>query len=543
MRLLLLITTSIFFSFLTLARGTGDFLFNELVYMVDGKDLNSNEVPIYENLSVRVDGIQGFLLEEGFSELGMEVVITDVNSNRFLYSPDMLVDTRLSEEDLKNVHFDINLNEDFKQGEEYFIKIKIWDKKTKKSFSKHSSFTVVEGLRNENLYIDVRRLKVAGCKLYLNSDRLYKSNRIRIGDELVVDLFFSEMDIEKGEDIIIISEIIDEQNSKKHRIENDFAIVDKTQLLKSVLIKNVMYNSDLKAGNSYIFHLQFHNASRNQKLDLKFRFTLLNADWQKEAEKVGSVSLDVDLNKEKTKSNPVVEIGDRLDLNLFGFENKQHSDFGFGKLGGKLIVRDGNDKVIHKTSDIFNLRGVQMIIEDEPVSFKYVIPSNLQPGGKYSIEILLWDKYSNAYASKKFSFKMAKTKELPFGLQDNVNLKCRFLGSRISPVSVYVSQNGYKIHTNNLKVNDEIEMITSVSVQDDYEPKSLTRITELHDEAGNVLMSDEEEMIDFKKGEVIASMIIPETGVEFNRSYYLFTILKDEEEELMKVEYKFYIEK
>lgn len=543
MRYLLSLIAFLILTKSTLGFSESGFYFEDLVYMINGKDLGSDKVPVYENLDVGIKGLQGYLIEDGLVELGMEVVITDVNSNRLLYSPDMLVDSWLTQEEVKRVHFNIDLNEDFRQGEEYFIKIKIWDKNTQKSYSKHSSFTVSEAIKNEHVYIDVRRLKVGGYKFYLNADRVYKTNYIRLGDELVIDMFFKELEFEENEDIIILTEIIDEQNSKKLTLENEYVIADKTEDLKSVLIKTNVFNTSLIFGESYIFHMQFHNASRNQKLDLKYRFTLLDSGWQSEGVKVGGVSSEVQKNKEKCRSNPVLEIGDRLDFQIYGFEKKQRADFGFGKIGGELKVYDSDSKLVSKSRDVYAENGIYLLNEDRPIEFKYVVPSSLDVNEKYTLEFTIWDKYGNSYATRKFKFKTAKKSDLPFGLQDNLHLKCNFLSKRIQPISVYVSRNGYKTYANNLHTNDFIEMITSVSLAEDYKPKALERYTELYDEKGNLLIRDQEDMTDFRKGEVLASMQIPEFGVEFNRNYTLITLLKDGEEEVLKVEYKFYVER
>ncbi|MEZ4937472.1 MAG: hypothetical protein R2799_07745 [Crocinitomicaceae bacterium] len=518
------------------------FFFDDLVYMIDGREVGSQLVPDYENLSVGVKGITGYLIEDGLVELGMEVVITDVNSNRLLYSPDMLENTKLNLEEVSQVHFDINLNEDFQKDEEYFIKIKMWDKKTKKSFSKHSSFKITDPLRNENVYVDVRRLNVAGYKFYINGDRLYTSNYIRLGDELVIDMFFKELEIEQDEDIVIITEMIDEQNSTKMILENDFVIKDKNEMIKSVLIKSLLYDTSLKPDESYIFHMQFHNASRNQKLDMKFRIVLMDSDWKVDAEKVPGVNMEVRLNNEPAKTNPVLEIGDRLDFELSGFWNKQRSDFGFGKIGGRLMVFDAQGKKVFHTKDVFSQNAVYVLNSEKTLAYKFVVPSTLLPNGKYTVELELWDKYSHASTQKKFIFKTSKEKIMPYGLNENLFLRCKFMEGKIRPVAVFVNQNGYKVFKNNLNASDEIELITSIELMNGQSSNNLMRYVELYDEKGELLIRDEEAIKDFQKGEIIASMIIPEEGIEYNRNYTLVAILEDGIEELMKVEYTFYIE-
>ncbi len=519
-----------------------NFAFEDLIYMIDGKDLGTNEVPVYENINVGVKDIQGYLIEDEKVELGMEVVITDVNSNRLLFSPDMMEGIRLSEDEVKTVQFDLNLNEDFRKGEEYFIKIKVWDKRTSKSYSKHSSFKVVEGLRNDHVYIDVRRLNVAGYKFFLDRQRLYKSNYVRKGNEVVTDLFFTELEIEKGEDIVILTEIIDEQNSKTIKLKNEHLIEDKTEDLKSVLVRTFFDDENLIPGNSYIYNLQFHNASRNQKLDMKFRFNLLPINWEENGVKSGGIALESSKNKIKTKPNVTVEIGDRLDFTLLGFESKQLSDFGFGKIGGVLQVRDAKGKLFSSTKDLFSELGPYPLTQTDVLNFDYVIPSSLASGSKYTLEFKVWDKYSNAIIHKKFPFKTAKVKEMPFGLQENLFLKCKFMDSKLVPISVYVSKNGYKNHSNNLRPLDEIDLISSVELKESYQAKELTRQIELFDDQGNLLTHDEELMEGFSRGEVIASLVIPEAGIEFNRNYRLIAYLTDGDLELMRVEYTFYIE-
>ncbi|MCB0477567.1 MAG: hypothetical protein KDC84_05360 [Crocinitomicaceae bacterium] len=543
MRILLLFLISICGSAFYVHSNDASFLFKELVFRIDGKDIGSNNVPIYENLDVGVVDISGYLIEDGNVELGMEVVITDVDANRLLYSPDMLENTKLTVKEVPKLHFNINLNEDFREGGEYFIKIKIWDKKTNKSYSKHTSFIVTDAIRNENVYIDVRRLNVAGYKFYLNGDRLYKTNYIRVGDEMIIDMFFTDLEIEQNEDIVIVTEIIDEQNSVKMPLENEFVIADKNEEVKTVLIKNTLYDQRLKAGESYLYHMQFHNASRNQKLDMKFRIEVLNADWKTGSVKVAGVNMEIEKNREKTSGTPVLEIGDRIDFSLVGFPSRQRSDFGFGKIGGKIQVYNSDGEKVYYSRDLFSKNPLIVLKDDEPIQFTYVVPSSLAPNEKYSIELSLWDKYSEVYTIKKFGFKTTKEKLMPYGLQENLYLKCKFMESRVKPLAVYVNQNGYKIFTNSLKPLDEIELITAINLEDGKSPQHLIRYVELYNENGDLLIRDEEEIKDFLKGEIIASMIIPEEGIEYNRNYSLVAILEDGEQELMKVEYKFQIEK
>ena len=137
---------------------------------------------------------------------------------------------------------------------------------------------------------------------------------------------------------------------------------------------------------------------------------------------------------------------------------------------------------------------------------------------------------------------MAKSKEMPFGLQENLFLKCKFMNSRVDPVSVYVSKNGYKFFNNNYNVLDAIDLITSVKFAKEEKPDKLVRYIELYDGKDQLLTTDEELIDDFTSGEIIASLVIPDAGIEFNRNYRLVAILRDGELELMKVEYTFYIE-
>ena len=474
------ILSTFFLSFLLLnALGQNEFKFDELVYLIDGKDLGSNEIHQYENLDIRVKGLRGCIIVDGFVELGMEIVITDDQSNRLLYSPDMLVDTKLLPSEIKQLQFELNLSTDFQKGKEYFIKIKVWDKRNNRSYSKHSSFRIIESLRNDHVYIDVRRLKISGYKLYLNGDRLYKENVIRENDEVVIDLFFQDLKYEKGEDVVIITEVIDQQNSKKYKLQEDFAIVETSDDIKSVLVKTDMIQPELKHGKECIFHMQFHNASRNQKLDLKFTFVYYLSDWKKSSGKLIGLDLEMLLNKNETKSGVSVEVGDRLDFRVLDFQDKLTSDFGFCKVGAKLALYDGKGKLVFTSGDLYRDYGQFPIEAINSIDFDYTIPFDLEFNSKYIVELIVWDKYGDANFIKKVNFKTSKRKDYPFGMRENIHLSFMYNEAKIDPVSVHVIRNDYKFLGNEVKVRDELEVVTAFYFQSDFVPENRVRLVQL----------------------------------------------------------------
>lgn len=524
-------------------KAQSEFKFDNLVYLLDGKDIGSNEIYQYENLNVLIQGLRGCVEVDGKIELGMEVVITDDNSNRLLYSPDMLVDIELQIEDIPQLQFNLNLTEDFLEGEEYFIKIKVWDKGNKRSYSKHSSFRIIPALRNENIYIDVRRLKLSGYQLYLNGDRLYKHNVMRKNDEVVVDLFFRDLKYEKGEDVIIITEIIDEQTSKKYKLEEDFILAEKSDELKSVLIKTDLNHPELKDGTEYVYHMQFHNASRNQKLDFKFTFTYYDNDWRTYSNKISGLGLKAQLNKEKAKSGEVVEVGDKLDFQIVDFKEKIVSDFGFGKIGAAYRLYDPTGKILYTTKDLYEDFGRFSLDLIKSINYEFKVPFDLEENSKYTLELILWDKYDNSTFTKKFSLKTAKRKDEPFGLTENIHLKFKHNVNKVDPVAVYVLKNDYRTEGNKFNVGDEISLITAINLNDASSKAGLKRIVQLVDPDGNLLSQDEEDIKDFAAGQIYADIAIPEFGVLFNKEYKLINILQQGETELFKTEFTFTITK
>lgn len=516
-----------------------NFSFEKLEFYFNNKKIAKSEVYLHENVDVKLSDIEGLLYIDGYASLGMEIVITDKNSNRLLFSPDMLSGVKLSEDDVQNLKFHLELTEEFKEGEEYFVKIKLWDKVGKRSHSKHASFKVKNSLKNQHAYIDVRRLKLSGYKVYLNGDRLYKTNYFRNQDDLVVDLFFYDFKYVKKDEVLVFTKIIDEQENKTYELSNEFALAEKSEKMTSILVRNRISHFNLLHGNEYIFHLQVHNSERNQKLDFKFKFVFQSDDWRRYELIKGKSQLGAFLNQEKIGNSPTVEIGDRFDFKLHGFQKHFQNDFGFGKIGANIALFNHSGELIFESHDLYKDFGVFSVKDFQFVEYNYTVPHYLKRNERFYFQFNVWDKYGNAYTTRRFDFKTAKKAAVLGGVNPNIDIN--FQSEKLDLIASYAFRNGYKEEGNYFKLGDELSVLTAYKIKDSVKLKNTIRYTKLFDAKGELLSIDEEEIEVLQGGEFESSIVIPEFGVSFGEKYRIVTLVKEADLEILRVEYTFVI--
>jgi hypothetical protein len=515
------------------------FSFEKLVFQSEKIELKSRELPQLENLVVLVAGIKGFNIVEGQADLGLEVLVTDENEKEMMYSADMLEGIKVPIQDINNVEFNFNLTEEFIPGKSYFLKVRMWDKIENKEYTKETSIRVLEPIFNPNVKISDNGFHHMTNKIFLNKLRYFEGNLVHEGDELYVDLFFGDINIDKKTSVNYEVEIVDLKKGKSYSVENDVIVASKPEDLSNLNYSMIIQGEVLEYGEKYAFKMKFTIPSKQLSFEFEYQFLFQKAKWKSKSVSSKDAVFSSFVNREKVKENVVVYPGDRFDFEVLKLNNMLVQENGASRVGGAFVLYDAKGNKLSESDDFF--AGFDQISSDQAseISLHYNVSSDFDQNSKYVIESILWDKFSNKYYSKKFAFKTAKLKDLPFGDELNPQITYHYDAKKVSPKSVYVLVNGYRSKDGIVSVGDEVVLKASCKKFEDVNTAGFKSLIQILDSEGKVINETFERAQNFEEGEIFATITIPSEGYELNKEVTLVAKLMDFNEVVMSAEYTF----
>lgn len=537
----------LFFVLITIAAISGfsqGFGFQNLLFSSEGVQLKSRELPLFEKLDINLVGIHGYDPVDGAASLGMEVRLSDENDKELMYSADMFANQPIPLENVPYLDFNFGLGADFEVGKTYFLKVRLWDKNTKKEMEKETSLKVLPPLRNRNVEIEEKGFKSLDIKIYKNKSRYYNGNIVREGDEVYVDMYFEELELDKK---VSADYQIGLQNMKTGEvipIEQDVMVISDPTQLSNINYSMVLEGNNLKYGSIYRLVINLKIDALDSYFYMGYAFEYVKKGSEANTEVVPHKEYKVYINKEENNDTKrTLFPSDRIDIAIRNLNTLLKNENMTNSIGGELIIFDNRGKELNRSGDLFE--GNQVVGSDvtSEITMNWMSTWDIAQNEIYTLKAVIWDKYSFKRFEYDIVFRGGKFKKKPYGLDKNSAIVFSHDANKIDPVATYVIRNGYNYYGNELNPGDEVFLKVSGIKKSGVDASNFESVVQIKDEQGVIITESSEDASKFEEGEFFSTISIPYSGEEIGKSFILVSKLMDGNKTVIGAEYKFKVVK